>query len=192
MQISENTPARLKVRDRTRWISVVCLGMAGIFVARFAVDGDQSNSQIPAALFLAFGLALLHATDVTFDKIQRICAIRRFDVLRLTRTRLAFEDIINVRVEIAPFPENSSAISYRLGLVTAPAIVPLTTSYEPDQERYNAMRDTVLEAVFKGPPKAGRHRTGPHAGETGSHHRCGGNAAHPRRTGSDNRFSARR
>jgi hypothetical protein len=41
MQISKNTPARLKVRDRTLWISVVCLGMAEIFVARFAFDGDK-------------------------------------------------------------------------------------------------------------------------------------------------------
>jgi hypothetical protein len=86
---------------------------------------------------------------VTFDKIQRICAIRRFDVLRLTRTRFAFGNIVDVKVEFAPFPENSSAVSCRLSPVTASAIVPLAASYEPDQERYNAMRDTVLEAVFQ-------------------------------------------
>ena len=32
--------------------------------------------------------------------------------------------------------------------MTASAVLPLTASYEPDQERYDAMRDTVLEVVF--------------------------------------------
>jgi hypothetical protein len=96
---------------------------------------------------------LLRATDVTFDKIDRICAIRRFDVLRVTRTRLAFADITDIRVEIAPMPDDGATISCRLSLVTASAVVPLTASYAPDQPRYNAMRDTVLEAVFEDRPR---------------------------------------
>jgi hypothetical protein len=90
---------------------------------------------------------------VTFDKIDRICAIRRFDVLRVTRTRLAFADITDIRVEIAPMPDDGATISCRLSLVTASAVVPLTASYAPDQPRYNAMRDTVLEAVFEDRPR---------------------------------------
>ena len=31
--------------------------------------------------------------------------------------------------------------------------MPLTASYAPDQPRYNAMRDTVLEAVFEDRPR---------------------------------------
>jgi len=40
------------------------------------------------------------------------------------RTRLAFEDIIDVRVEIAPMPDDAALLSCRLSLVTASAIVP--------------------------------------------------------------------
>jgi hypothetical protein len=146
MRITENTPSRLKLRDRTLWISAVCFGAAVVLVARAAFDGDQIEELIPAALSVFFGLAFLRATDVTFDKSERICAIRRFDVLRVTRMRLAFADITDVRVEIGPFPEDS--LSCRLSLVTASAVVPLTAGYEPDQDRYNAMRDAVLDAVF--------------------------------------------
>jgi hypothetical protein len=153
MRISENSPSRLTLRNRTLWISVVCFGAAAILAARSAFDPDQSEQLIPAALSLMFGLAFLHATDVTFDRIGRSCAIRRFDVLRLTRMRLAFEDIMDIRVEIAPSPDSPAAISCRLSLVTASAIVPLTASYEPDQARYNAMRDTVLEVVFGDRPR---------------------------------------
>jgi hypothetical protein len=88
MRITENTPSRLRLRDRTLWISAVCFAAAAIFVVRFAFDRDQPAVLIPAALFAMFGLAFLRATDVTFDKIERVCAIRRLDVLRLTRIRL--------------------------------------------------------------------------------------------------------
>jgi hypothetical protein len=148
MRISENTPLRLRLRDRTLWISGICFAAAAILVARVAFDYDQSDQLIPAALSLIFGLAFLRATDVTFDRVARICAIRRFDVLRLTRTRLAFADIVDVRVEIAPMQDEADALSCRLSLVTASAIVPLTVGYEPDQKRYNTMRDAVLEAVI--------------------------------------------
>jgi hypothetical protein len=50
-------------------------------------------------------------------------------------------------------PDDAAALSCRLGLVTASAVLPLTASYEPDQDRYNAMRDTVLEVVFGDGPR---------------------------------------
>jgi hypothetical protein len=153
MRISENTPSRLKLRDRTLWISGICFAAAAILIARFAFDHDQPEQLIPAALSLIFGLAFLHATDVTFDKVQRICTIRRFDVLRVTRTHLAFSDITDVRVEIAPMPDEAAVLSCRLSLVTASAVLPLTASYEPDQARYHAMRDAVLDAVFGDSPR---------------------------------------
>ena len=149
MRISANTASHLKLRDRTLWISGVCFAAAAILIARAAFDQDRFEQFIPAGLSLIFGLAFLRATDVTFDKIGRICTIRRFDVLRVIRRRLAFADIADVSVEIGPSPGDSTDISCRLSLVTASAVVPLTTSYEPDQARYNAMREAVLEVVFK-------------------------------------------
>jgi hypothetical protein len=153
MRISENTPSHLKLRDRTLWISAVCFAAAAILLVHFAFDRDQSEQLIAAAVSLMFGLAFLHATDVTFDKSARICSVRRFDVLRVMRMRVAFEDIADVRVEIAPMPDDAAVLSCRLSLVTASAIVPLTASYQPDQVRFNAMRDTVLEAVFGDRPR---------------------------------------
>jgi hypothetical protein len=151
MRISENPPSRLTLRDRTLWISVLCFGLAGIFIVRLAFVPDQPSLLVPAALFLMFGLAFLRANDVTFNKIEQICAIRRLDVVRLTHIRLAFENII--RVEIAPFPDDERVPSRRLSLATASAIVPLTASYQPDQERFNVMRDTVLEVVLGNHPR---------------------------------------
>jgi hypothetical protein len=154
MRITESTPSHLRLRDRTLWISGVCFAAAVVLAARAALDRDQLGELIPAALSAMFGLAFLRATNVTFDKVvERICAIYRFDVLRVRRTRLAFADIVDARVEIGPSPGDSPVISCRLSLVTGSAVVPLTAGYEPDQHRYNAMRAAVLEAVFGDGPK---------------------------------------
>jgi hypothetical protein len=154
MRITESTPSHLRLRDRTLWISGVCSAAAVVLAARAALDRDRLGELIPAALSAMFGLAFLRATNLTFDKVvERICAIYRFDVLRVRRTRLAFADIVDARVEIGPSPGDSPVISCRLSLVTGSAVVPLTAGYEPDQHRYNAMRAAVLEAVFGDGPK---------------------------------------
>jgi hypothetical protein len=154
MRSTESTPSHLRLRDRTLWISGVCSAAAVVLAARAALDRDQLGELIPAALSAMFGLAFLRATNVTFDKVvERICAIYRFDVLRVRRTRLAFADIVDARFEIGPSPGDSPVISCRLSLVTASAVLPLTAGYEPDQHRYGAMRAPVLEAVFGDAPK---------------------------------------
>ena len=148
MRITENTPTHLRFRDRTLWISVICFAAAGVLGVYAACDPGQFELFIPATLFLMFGLAFLRATDVTFDKVARTCVISRLDVLRVMRVRLAFEEIVDVKVEIAPLEGDSTVPSCRLSLVTASALVPLTMSYSPDERRHDVMRETVLETVF--------------------------------------------
>jgi hypothetical protein len=152
MRITENTPARLTLRDRTLWISVVCFAAAGFQVASFAAHGGEWSQLVPAAVAVAFGLAFLRATDVTLDKIRRTCTVRRFDIIRVMRKRLAFHDIMDIRVDVCP-DVGSDRISCRLSLVTASGVIPLTLSYEPDLSRHNAMRDTLLDVQFGDNPR---------------------------------------
>jgi hypothetical protein len=144
MRIVENTPSRLVLRDRTLWISAVLLGAAAVLLVHYVRAHDQL---IPALVSVAFALAFLRSTDVTFDKSEGICTLRRLDMLRLTSTRLEFRDLKDIRVETCPM-DDSHAGTCRLALVTASATLPLTASYEPSLERYNQMRETIVEAVF--------------------------------------------
>jgi len=43
---------------------------------------------------------------------------------------------------------DSHVISCRFRSVTASTEIPLTISYEPDLDRYNAMRETILDTLF--------------------------------------------
>jgi hypothetical protein len=152
MRITENTSARLTLRDRTLWISVVCFSAAGFEVASFAAHGGLLSELVTATVAVAFGLAFLRATDVTFDKARRTCAVRRFDIIRAMRQQLAFHDIKDIRIDVCPGTD-SDGISCRLSLVTASDVVPLTAGYEPELSRHNAMRDTLLEVLFGDGPR---------------------------------------
>ena len=147
MRIVEDTPSRLALRDRTLLISLVCFGGAVALLVRFFIDRDN-GLLVGAGLSLAFGLPFLRATDLVLDKDQRLCSLRRLDVLRVRRQTLAFEDISDIRVEVEPMGGDSQVISCRFGLVTSSSVIPLTVAYEPDLERYDRMRDTVLDTLF--------------------------------------------
>jgi len=147
MRIVEDTPSRLVMRDRTLWIFLILCAAAAALLVRYAVTGDKSLL-IGAGLSLAFGLPFLRSTDLVFDKEQRICNLRRFDVFKVTRQSLPFSDLRDIRVEVEPMAGDSHVISCRFRLVTGSADIPLTIAYEPDMDRYNRMRDIVLDAVF--------------------------------------------
>ena len=147
MRISEDTPERLVLRDRTAWVSLVCLAGAAALLVRFAMVGEK-GLLIGATVSALFSLPFLRATDLVFDKVQHICTMRRLDLWRMTRLNLAFRDIHDLRVEVEPMGGDSHVISCRFSLVTASAAVPLTISYEPDLERYDRMRDQILEVLF--------------------------------------------
>jgi hypothetical protein len=150
MRIAENSPSRLLLRDRTLWMSAICLG-ATLVLAGGAVFTNRPDLFYTAALFLVFALLSLHATDATFDKTRRVCDIRRLNVLRLTRMHLAFDDIVDARVELAPI-DDPRTLCCRLSLVTISGSVPLSAAFEPDETRYGAMREAVLDTVMAAGP----------------------------------------
>lgn len=149
MRITEDTPSRLVLRDRTLWISLVLIAGAAALIARYFLVWDK-HLLLSAAVSLAFGLPFLRTTDLVFDKMQRLCSLRRLDMLKVTRLVLPFREIQDIRVEVEPQAGSSHVIMCRFSLVTASVALPLTIAYEPDLERYNRMRESVLDTVFAG------------------------------------------
>jgi len=148
MRIVENTPARLVLRDRTLWISIICFAAGAAPMAFFSGVVAIWRLLGGAALFFIFGLLTLRASDVIFDKVARTCDISRFDVLRRKRVHLGFSDIVDVRVERERMETDRRAALCRLSLVTDAAVLPLTAGYSPGPERFDAMRNAILGALL--------------------------------------------
>jgi hypothetical protein len=148
MRIVEESATRLVLKDRTAWITAVCF-LAAVIITWQAVQHREPI--IVAAILVAFGVAFLHMTDVVFDKTRRVANLRRLDVIRLTRSSFAFDDIVDVTVQMDPQPDNLNSISCRLAFRTRDATSPLTASYAPDLDPYNAMRDAILGALGRVP-----------------------------------------
>jgi hypothetical protein len=149
MRIVENTPARLVLRDRTLWISIVCFAAGAVPMAFFSGGVAPWRLLGGSAFFFISGLLTLRTSDVIFDKVARTCDINRFDVLRRKRTRLAFADIVDVRVEREPTEMNRRAALCRLSLVTDASVLPLTAGYSGGPERFDAIRKTILSALSR-------------------------------------------
>jgi hypothetical protein len=147
MRIKANTPSEPVLRDRTLWISVACFAAVLFMVYRVLVHHDSQNLYLSALFLAVFGFVFLGAADVLFDRKAETCALRLISSFRIIRARLRFRDILDVKVEIAPANGRSNTTMCRLTLVTASGPIPLTRSYEPSLERYNAMRDAVVLAL---------------------------------------------
>jgi hypothetical protein len=147
LRIVENTETKLRLHDRTLWVTVVCLAAAAINLGYFWLKGGDIGQMAVSGLFIIFGLAFLRSTDLTFDKIARTCVLHRPDVVRVTRYAFAFDEIKDIQVDTEPV-SSDHVIPCRLRLITANSTVPLSAAYEPDLERYEAMREEILVSVF--------------------------------------------
>jgi hypothetical protein len=150
MRIVEDSVARLTLKDRTLWITAVCFLVAGIMIWQAVLQERHVNLYASPAFLVVFGLAFLHMTDVVLDKTRRVATLRRLTVIKLTRASLGFEDIVDVAVQMEPLPDSNS-ISCRLAFLTRDATIPLSASYQPDPQRYNAMRAAILRALGRVP-----------------------------------------
>jgi len=153
MRIVENSPERVVLRDRTLWVSWVCLGAAAAVGLQVALKHGDPRALYAAGFVAVFGLFFLRASDVLFDKGRSLCRVRRRDIWRVTQVELAFRDILDVRVEPAPMQDNDGGFRVRLSLVTSQGVLPLSASYATGLQRYEAMRETVLDTVMQGRPR---------------------------------------
>jgi hypothetical protein len=62
MRISEDTAAKLRLTDRTFWISIVCFCEAGVLVTSVATGPGDLGPLVGSGLFAVFGLGFLHNT----------------------------------------------------------------------------------------------------------------------------------
>jgi hypothetical protein len=148
MRIVEDSPRYLRLRDQSIWLAVICLAGAGFLAAKIPAEGAH-RLLFPALFFLGSGLFLLRRTEVTCDRALGRCLISRLDVFRRSTRDLPFGEITDVTIGFSNGTHGGPPLC-RLVLTTAIGPLPLTAGYEPGQERFARMRDTLAETILKG------------------------------------------
>ncbi len=99
MRIVEDSPRRLRLRNRSWLVPGICFAVA-LFVAGMVAGGRAPRSMLtPGGVFAAIGLLFVRGADVPFDRSARTVTLRRFSVFGMRTVRLAFSDIRDVRVD---------------------------------------------------------------------------------------------
>lgn len=146
MRVVENGPCRLVLRDRTSWISFFCW-IAALIIAAFALRRGEPKALVSAGLFFLFGIGFFRNSKAVFDKSSRSCSLSRLDMWRVSRTTVPFDAIQDIVVEPMIGNDSPNASLCRLSLESADAVTPLSSSYEPDLARYEAIRELVLTFI---------------------------------------------
>jgi hypothetical protein len=150
--VTENSPVRLVLRDRTAWLSLLWILVASLLAFRGA---SISTGSFAAGTWVAPGFLVLAAficlrtTVFECDKTSRLATLERLKVFKRSTLVIPFSEISDVVVEAEPMPDTGSTPSCRLILVSDSRRIPLTESYEPDSARFHAMRESILGALAR-------------------------------------------
>ncbi len=152
MRIIENSPALLRLREGTWWLTVACFATALILAGAFVTGRAPPSILFGSAVWAAFGLGFLRSADVAFDRTAQVMTLKRISALGSWTTRLSFADIEDVRVDTMLSPDSQTP-GRRLRLATSTGDLPLSAAFEPGEERYARMRDAILDALTRGAPR---------------------------------------
>lgn len=147
VKVSEDSGARLVLKDQSVWIAAVC-GLAALFpVSQILLGRAPTSMYILAGFFVLFALVFLRRSRIEFDKSARRVSIDKLQVFKRRSARLAFDDISDVLIETEPLSAAERAPPCRLSLVTTQGALPLTDSYQSDYAHHSVMRHAILQAL---------------------------------------------
>jgi hypothetical protein len=152
MRIVEDSPSHLRLRDSLSLLSYFLLAVCGVILVFAAVGHGKPALLINAGLFAAAGFFFRRVSDVDLDKAAKRCRISRLDMVRRTEQTIAFDAIVDVRLELQR-PNTSAQDHARIDLVTASGSISLTAGFAPGVDRQIALREAMVDVIFLGRPR---------------------------------------
>ncbi len=149
MRIVEDSPEKLVVKDQSNWLTAVCFAAAA-FLVGFAIlgNGQHTNVLFTAAVFAAFGAAFLRGFTAEFDKVQQVCKLSSFNIIRRTKRTIPFSEVDDVKLEADRLNIRSQA-RYRLVLTSPSGPIPLGDSYDAGLAHFESVRQAILNALAR-------------------------------------------
>jgi hypothetical protein len=126
MKILRHTQQELVVVDSMIWLAVFFALVSSPMLYAALVHGTK-GIQYPAGVFLLIALFCLRKKTFVFDARQRIVRWQGIRILKLYSGSMPFSDIKEIGTETMPSPHGQTL--YRLTLITAQGVTPLSDNY---------------------------------------------------------------
>ena len=147
MKIARHTETELVLEDSLIWLAIF-FALASLPPLYDAIRLGVTKNFIIAGLVLLFALICIRKSSCTFDRLRRTVFLHTRTAIKVSRRSVPFDEIQDVVLDADTLGRQRA--QYRLAIVTPSGSVPLAGSYGSGSQRYEAMRQAVLEFLTRG------------------------------------------
>jgi len=142
MHVTRRTNQELVLLDSSIWISVFLLCVS-TFVAYRVILRSNPRGMLLDGLFLIFILLFWRKEVVAFNSGTQQATWTRRRLFNVATGTIPFSDITGIGVETTS--AKNGVLVYRLAILTAQGTVPMADSYAGDQQKYEKLKQEILD-----------------------------------------------
>ena len=141
MQVARKTNQEMVILDSSIWISVFLL-CASVFVTYRLILENNKKGLLLVGFFLLFILLFWRKEVVVFDAGRQQATWTRRRLFNVATGTIPFSEITGIGMEATAADR---ALTYRLAILTAQGSTPMSDSYAGGQQKYEKLRQEILD-----------------------------------------------
>lgn len=141
MHVARKTNQELVILDSSIWISVFLLCISVFAAYRLSVQ-HNTKGLLSLAFMLLFILLFWRKEVVSFDAARQQVTWTRRRLFRVATGTISFSEITGIGMETT---SADRALTYRLTILTAQGSTPMSDSYAGGQQKYEKLRQEILD-----------------------------------------------
>lgn len=144
MHVTRKTNQEMVVLDSSIWISIFLL-CASLFAAYRLSIQHNTGGFLSLGFMLLFVLLFWRKEVVVFDAARQQATWTRRRIFKVATGTIPFSEISGINLEATS--SKNDVLLYRLAIVTAQGSVPMSDSYAGNLQKYEKLRQDILEFV---------------------------------------------
>jgi len=144
MHVTRRTNQELVVLDSSIWVSVFLL-CASLFAAYRLSIQHNTRGFLSLGFMLLFILLFWRKEVVVFDAARQQAIWTRRRIFKVASGTIPFSDITGINLEATS--SKNDVLVYRLAILTPQGTVPMSDSYAGNLQKYEKLKQDILEFV---------------------------------------------
>ncbi|MBS1805360.1 MAG: hypothetical protein JST28_18515 [Acidobacteria bacterium] len=162
MHVTRKTNQEMVVLDSSIWISIFLL-CASLFAAYRLSIQHNTRGFLSLGFMLLFILLFWRKEVVVFDAARQQATWTRRRIFKVANGTIPFNEITGINLEATS--SKNDVLVYRLAILTTQGSVPMSDSYAGNLQKYERLKQEILEFVN---PKLAQAAAASNAVQTGS------------------------